>query len=83
MARNAELLNALGCKESDLEPKVQNAYCKKSGCLLWSEFLDLFFQRENEAGWWNHIGLDGKKKREFTPVTVGSTNVEETSSQKK
>lgn len=79
MARNAELLNALGCREQDLEPKVQNAVCKKQGCLLWQEFMDLFFQKDGEAGWWNWIGVDGKKKREQTPVKEGVA-VEETSS---
>ena len=83
LAKNAELLNALGCREQDLQSKVENAYCIKSGCLMWQEFLDLFFQKEHEAGWWNHIGFDGKRKRELTPEKESGTLVEETSSQKK
>lgn len=96
LEKNEELCAALGLERSSkkLERAVKKAPCVKEACLLWSEFMDFFFCKEDpqfrihtSPPWWLQIDMDGHRIRpeESTPVKGLKLDSDEelTSSQKK
>jgi hypothetical protein len=68
LAKNDELMNALGYEGPDeITQGVKKMSTTKDGCMLWEEFLDFFFLRQNQLEyrgsvqdqdnrWWRRIG---------------------------
>lgn len=81
LSKNEELLHALGYEESEIVHAVKRAPGVKDGCLLWEEFLDFFFKRQealvlgqkarsDDEGWWRKIGLEAEQKKEDPSATA-------------
>jgi hypothetical protein len=77
-----------------LERAVKKANCVKEGYLMWSEFLDFFFCKEDTQfrviskepkEWWLNIDIEGHRVRHAEDTPVKSTHREDslTSSQRK
>ena len=66
LSKNDELMSALGYNDiSQILTGVRDVNSIKEGCLIWEEFLDFFFMRQNKLqkldimdsdNWWRKVG---------------------------